>query len=53
MNTSFNHLIAKHGVLTVFSIAKKISKTDIKKISDKVKKQYKNPEEFNKMLIII
>jgi len=50
MNTAFNHLIAKHGVLTVFSIAKKISKSDIKKISDKVKKQYKNPEEFNKML---
>lgn len=50
MSTGFNHLIAKHGVLTSFSIARKVSKKDIKQISDKIKKQCKNRTEFNELL---
>lgn len=50
MSTGFNHLIAKHGVLTSFSIARKVSKKDIKSISDKIKKQCKTKEEFNELL---
>jgi hypothetical protein len=50
MSETFHHLIAKHGVLTVFSIAKKVSKTDLKKFRDKIRKKCKNPKEFNKLL---
>lgn len=50
MNNGFNHLIAKHGVLTSFSIARKVSKKDIKEISDKIKKRSKNKAEFNELL---
>lgn len=50
MSNRFNHLIAKHGILTSFSIARKVSKKDIKQISDKIKKKCKNKEEFNELL---
>lgn len=50
MSTGFNHLIAKHGILTSFSIARKVSKKDIKQISDKIKKKCKTKEEFNELL---
>lgn len=50
MSNGFNHLIAKHGILTSFSIARKVSKKDIKEISDKIKKQCKNKDEFNELL---
>lgn len=50
MNTQFNHLIAKHGVLASFSIARKVSRADIKKFSDKIKKQCKNKDDFNELL---
>lgn len=50
MSNTFNHLIAKHGILTSFSIARKVSKKDIKDISDKIKKQCKNKNDFNEML---
>lgn len=50
MSNGFNHLIAKHGVLTSFSIARKVSKKDIKEISDKIKKRSKNKAEFNELL---
>jgi len=50
MSNGFNHLIAKHGVLTAFSIARKVSKKDIKQISDKIKKKCKTKEEFNELL---
>ena len=50
MSNEFNHLIAKHGILTSFSIARKVSKKDIKQISDKIKKQCKNKNEFNELL---
>ena len=50
MSTGFNHLIAKHGILTSFSIARKVSKKDIKRISDKIKKQCKNKNDFNELL---
>jgi hypothetical protein len=36
MQTS-NHILAKEGILTTFSIAKKVSIKDIKKIRDKMK----------------
>jgi hypothetical protein len=50
MSNGFNHLIAKHGILTSFSIARKVSKKDIKQISDKIKKQCKNKSDFNELL---
>ena len=33
MNQEINHLIAKHGILKSFSIARKVSKKDIKKFT--------------------
>jgi hypothetical protein len=50
MNNTFHHLIAKHGVLTAFSIAKKVSPEDIKKFRAKIKKKCKDPKEFNQLL---
>lgn len=52
MNIGYNHLIAKHGVLSAFSIAKKVSPKDIKKITDKIKNKSKckSQEAFNKLL---
>jgi hypothetical protein len=54
MNIGYNHLIAKHGVLSAFSIAKKVSPTDIKKITDKIKNKnkskIKSQEAFNQLL---
>jgi hypothetical protein len=50
MSTEFNHLIAMHGVLTSFSIARKVSKKDIQEITKKIKKKCKNKDEFNEML---
>jgi hypothetical protein len=52
MNIGYNHLIAKHGVLSAFSIAKKVSPSDIKKITDKIKKKFEctSQEEFNKLI---
>ena len=35
---TFNHLIAKHGVLISFSIAKKLNRDNIKSISDEINK---------------
>lgn len=35
---TFNHLIARHGVLISFSIAKKLSRDHIKSISDEINK---------------
>lgn len=35
---TFNHLIARHGVLISFSIAKKLSREHIKSISDEINK---------------
>lgn len=50
MNNSINHLVAKHGILTSFSIAKKISQSDIKKMTNKVKKQCKEPDDLQRLL---
>jgi hypothetical protein len=50
MNNPFTHLIAKHGVLTSFSIAKKITKEEIAKLSAKIKKKCKSPGDFQKLL---
>jgi hypothetical protein len=35
---TFNHLIAKHGVLVSFSIAKKLNRENIKAIADEIEK---------------
>jgi len=35
---TFNHLIAKHGVLISFSIAKKLNSDNIKAITDEINK---------------
>lgn len=47
------HLINSLGVLTNFSIAKKISKSEITKESKKIKRIFKkiNPDQFDKLLI--
>lgn len=50
MSTPYNHLIAKHGILTAFSIARKVSNEDIKNLTKKVKKECKNKKDFNQML---
>ena len=41
------HLIAEHGVLVNFNIAKRISADEIKKITSKIKKKTKTKKEFN------
>lgn len=50
MNNNINHLIAKHGILKAFSIARKVSKTDIEKMTKKIKKKCKNKDDFNELL---
>lgn len=50
MNTTINHLIEKHGILSTFTIAKKITKDEIKKITSFVKKKCKNKKQYNEML---
>ena len=50
MSTTYHHLIAKHGILTAFSIARKVSSRDIKKLTDKVKKECKDKSQFNQLL---
>lgn len=56
MKSQFNHLIASHGILTAFSIARRVSPKDIKDMSAKikkdlrVKKQKKTQREFDELL---
>ena len=42
---SFNHLIAKHGVLVAFNIAKRVRVSDVKKL-EKLKLECKSEEEY-------
>lgn len=44
------HILSKHGVLISFNLAKKVKKTDIKKIRDELKKTCKNNAELNEKL---
>jgi len=45
-----NHILSNEGILTSFSIAKKISVNDIKYINDKIKTLKKNPKEIQELL---
>lgn len=47
---NLNHLIAKHGIMSSFSIARKIPKNEFKVLSDKVKKNCKNKKQFDLLL---
>jgi hypothetical protein len=53
MNNIPTHLLSSLGVLASFSIGKRISKDEISKVTNKIKKVYKekNPEKFQKLLI--
>ena len=45
-----DHLIAKHGVMSSFSIARKISKNEFKLMNQKIKKNCKTKKEFDLLL---
>lgn len=45
-----HHILAKEGILTTFSIAKKITAKDVKKLRDKIKTAKVNAEQLNEML---
>ena len=47
---TFNHLIAKHGVLISFSIAKKLNRDNIKSISDEINKLGGDKKTRNQLL---
>lgn len=47
---TFNHLIAKHGVLISFSIAKKLNRENIKAISDEIDKLGGDKKTRNQLL---
>lgn len=46
----FNHILAKHGVLTTFSIAKKVKQSDITKFRKELKKTCKDGDKINERL---
>jgi len=50
MNDNLEHLLSKHGILTSFSIAKKINENNIKELSDKIKNNCKSKSDFNQKL---
>jgi len=45
-----HHILAKEGILTTFSIAKKITAKDVKKLRDKIKNAKIDAEQLNEML---
>lgn len=47
---NLNHLIAKHGIMSSFSIARRISKNEFKSMTQKIKKNCKNKKEFDLLL---
>lgn len=47
---NLNHLIAKHGIMSSFSIARKISKNEFKSLTQKIKKNCKTKKEFDLLL---
>jgi len=47
---NLNHLIAKYGVMSSFSIARKISKSEFKTLTQKIKKNCKSKKEFDLLL---
>jgi predicted TIM-barrel enzyme len=53
--TTANHILSQEGILTTFSIAKKVTDKDIKKLHDKMKSSnidVKKIEEFLKQSVI-
>jgi hypothetical protein len=46
----FQHLLAKHGVLTAFNIAKRVKQTDIRKLRNELKKTCKDQTEMEEKL---
>lgn len=49
MAQSINHILSKEGILTTFSIAKRISVKDVQSLQKKIKGK-KNTENFKKLL---
>lgn len=45
-----NHILAKEGILTNFSIAKKVSAKDVKKLRDKINSTKKDAETVQNLL---
>lgn len=50
MKDNLEHLLSKHGVLTSFSIAKKVNEDNIKELTDKIKGDAKNKFDFHQKL---
>jgi hypothetical protein len=52
MSTSPDHLLTSLGVLTAFSISKRISNEEVSKLSRKIKRTYKDvsPDKFQQLL---
>lgn len=48
--TTANHILAKEGILTTFSIAKKVSAKDIKRLRNKLKSNKEDAEKFQDLL---
>jgi len=46
----FQHLLAKHGVLTAFNIAKRVKQSDIRKLRKELKKTCKDQTEMEEKL---
>jgi esterase/lipase len=46
----FTHLLAKHGILVAFNVAKKVNPADIETLKSKLEKTCDSPEEMNKKL---
>jgi hypothetical protein len=47
-----NHILAKEGILTSFSIAKKVTERDVKRLRDKLKTSKFNREKLDELLRI-
>jgi hypothetical protein len=47
---SANHILCKEGILTTFSIAKKVTAKDVKKLRDKIKTEKVNSDQLQEML---
>ena len=47
---TFHHLLAKHGVLTAFNIAKHVKQSDVRKLRKELKKTCENQAEMEEKL---
>ena len=48
--TTTNHILAKEGILTTFSIAKKVTAKDVKKLRDKLKSVKIDADKLQELL---